>query len=382
MIVGGPSMKFYTIEVDEKVWNYLKKNAEPFKDTPNSVLNRIIFGKGSPPVSKISAPKASAPKIIPPPRPYEKQKPKIEIPLENDLTVDGIKLELEEQGSKENKILESTFNPTSLSESSESEDLQFELEDEFETDKKTGISFSGSIPTLKPDKDIDDFINELEKSNSSASIKDEFSNILDEISSDNGEWTEISITPKKDFDIDNQVSVTFKPESKEPDKITRPHLEQRHAKPPEKKKPMLVSFEDKLIYSLGERLKNQWGDFRQEGVGLLIFANKTVLCKFSKYDEKNAKWFWGVSQADRYAWSPQNWLALIFENEDHNTYSFLLFNSQESGVLFDQCKQATGDKYISMLTDDAYESLRIQEWRHLDLRNRKKALPLYNPNDE
>jgi len=37
-------MKMYTIEIDEKIWNYLKTHAEPFIDTPNSVLNKIIFG--------------------------------------------------------------------------------------------------------------------------------------------------------------------------------------------------------------------------------------------------------------------------------------------------------------------------------------------------
>jgi len=37
-------MQAYTMEIDEKVWNYLKSKAEPFEDTPNSVLNRILFG--------------------------------------------------------------------------------------------------------------------------------------------------------------------------------------------------------------------------------------------------------------------------------------------------------------------------------------------------
>ena len=37
-------MKMYTIEIDEKVWVYLQKHAEPFIDTPNSVLNQILFG--------------------------------------------------------------------------------------------------------------------------------------------------------------------------------------------------------------------------------------------------------------------------------------------------------------------------------------------------
>jgi hypothetical protein len=37
-------MQYHNIEVDERVWNYLKTKAEPFEDTPNSVLNRILFG--------------------------------------------------------------------------------------------------------------------------------------------------------------------------------------------------------------------------------------------------------------------------------------------------------------------------------------------------
>jgi hypothetical protein len=36
-------MQTYKIEIDEKVWNYLKSKAEPFEDTPNSVLNRILL---------------------------------------------------------------------------------------------------------------------------------------------------------------------------------------------------------------------------------------------------------------------------------------------------------------------------------------------------
>lgn len=37
-------MQTHKIEIDEKVWKYLKSKAEPFEDTPNSVLNRILFG--------------------------------------------------------------------------------------------------------------------------------------------------------------------------------------------------------------------------------------------------------------------------------------------------------------------------------------------------
>jgi len=37
-------MKMHRIEIDDKIWNHLKNFAEPFTDTPNSVLNRLLFG--------------------------------------------------------------------------------------------------------------------------------------------------------------------------------------------------------------------------------------------------------------------------------------------------------------------------------------------------
>ena len=35
----------YQIEVDQEVYNFLKNHAEPFKDTPNSVLRRLLLVK-------------------------------------------------------------------------------------------------------------------------------------------------------------------------------------------------------------------------------------------------------------------------------------------------------------------------------------------------
>ena len=37
-------MKMHRIEIDDKVWNHLKNFAEPFTDTPNSVLKQLLFG--------------------------------------------------------------------------------------------------------------------------------------------------------------------------------------------------------------------------------------------------------------------------------------------------------------------------------------------------
>ena len=50
-------MKMYSIEIDESVWRHLQKHAEPFIDTPNSVLNRILFGTSKKTANKESVPK-------------------------------------------------------------------------------------------------------------------------------------------------------------------------------------------------------------------------------------------------------------------------------------------------------------------------------------
>ncbi|MFZ3137744.1 MAG: hypothetical protein WA126_10190 [Thermodesulfovibrionales bacterium] len=40
-------MVSHKIEIDEETWQFLKKNAEPFEDTPNSVLKRLLIEKNN-----------------------------------------------------------------------------------------------------------------------------------------------------------------------------------------------------------------------------------------------------------------------------------------------------------------------------------------------
>lgn len=47
-------MKWHKIEVDEEVFGYLKKIAEPFVDTPNSVLRRELLRRESPTTTVVS----------------------------------------------------------------------------------------------------------------------------------------------------------------------------------------------------------------------------------------------------------------------------------------------------------------------------------------
>jgi hypothetical protein len=50
-------MKVHTIEIDDNVWCHLQKHAEPFIDTPNSVLNRLLLGNSKAPPQKDRASK-------------------------------------------------------------------------------------------------------------------------------------------------------------------------------------------------------------------------------------------------------------------------------------------------------------------------------------
>ena len=53
-------MKMHTIEIDENLWSYLQKHAEPFVDTPNSVLNRILFDTSNAPSPENRVPEIPA----------------------------------------------------------------------------------------------------------------------------------------------------------------------------------------------------------------------------------------------------------------------------------------------------------------------------------
>ena len=48
-------MRRYTIQVDEIIMNQLKRHAEPFVDTPNSVLHKLLFGTRAGTSSKASS---------------------------------------------------------------------------------------------------------------------------------------------------------------------------------------------------------------------------------------------------------------------------------------------------------------------------------------
>ena len=53
-------MKMFSIEIDESIWHYLQKHAEPFVDTPNSVLRRLLLGTSAEADVKEGAPEIAS----------------------------------------------------------------------------------------------------------------------------------------------------------------------------------------------------------------------------------------------------------------------------------------------------------------------------------
>ena len=63
-----------TIRVDDEIWAFLKKHAEPFEDTPNDVLKRLLLGSAAPiktsPSRALSANNSSASQTFRPDQEY------------------------------------------------------------------------------------------------------------------------------------------------------------------------------------------------------------------------------------------------------------------------------------------------------------------------
>ena len=61
-------MRMHTIDIDQGVLDYLKSQAEPFTDTPNDVLRRLLLGKtSSEKLAQFKPREASSPNLPPVP---------------------------------------------------------------------------------------------------------------------------------------------------------------------------------------------------------------------------------------------------------------------------------------------------------------------------
>lgn len=128
------------------------------------------------------------------------------------------------------------------------------------------------------------------------------------------------------------------------------------------RKPRNIENEKKLKLEVGKSLN--WGDFYLESQSVLRFniLDKSILCKYSSFSHYQKHWFWGVSYNMWNNWNENFYLALILENEDLISYSFILLNPKDSITLFSKCGDSGGDKKINLryFSDGC---LYLQEWK-------------------
>ena len=147
---------------------------------------------------------------------------------------------------------------------------------------------------------------------------------------------------------------------------------------PSKKKPRDVEREKQLKKSVGENLRREhnWGKCTLKNTVLEFHNSESkVLCKYSSKSE-NGTWFWGVGIKYWSEWDDNNYLALLMENEDQVSYSFLFLKSKDAIRLFERCGEDNrGEKKINLrLYKDG--RLHFQDWQDYDVRNDIRKIKL------
>jgi len=115
-----------------------------------------------------------------------------------------------------------------------------------------------------------------------------------------------------------------------------------------------------------------WGNPNLMGSSVITFPNsdKRVLCKYSSFSGEQRRWFWGVSKKYWKEWLKTDHLALLLQNEDLDTYSYLLLTSEEGSKLFAMCSESNGEKKINLRQYSADGKLHLQEWQEFDAESR------------
>lgn len=329
-------MKWYTIEIDERVWNHLKLHAEPFSDTPNSVLNKLLFGTWS---------KAS------------------------DSSSNRLSF-LYDMPKALSQILEVIYEVKKLGRSRAQA-------------TKIVAQRKGTAPQTVIDKycrqldkkayEIDRLLDEPNLAGFKALLKNKFVNHRDEIDSF---FQTLSVRSKG-----HPNGRTIDHSSTSVERLKPPAIKSTLTKDRKHREPNL---ETSLKNSLANCLKSEWGQFHWEGNSQLVFPNasKSVLCAYSSFYKKDARWFWGVSPKYWTNWEPQHYLALIMENEDGRSYSFILLDSRDVRVLLDRCGESDGHKKINMRIYKRDGEKRFIEWKEFEIEDRMKPLQLYQAQNE
>ena len=134
------------------------------------------------------------------------------------------------------------------------------------------------------------------------------------------------------------------------------------------KKPRNLKKERELKLAVGKKLN--WGDFHISSNSIIDFQNspKKILCNYSSYSSDYNRWFWGVSKKYWSEWDDNFYLALLMENEDKQSYSFLLLEPKDAIHLFPLCSESGGDKKINLRLYKSDSLLHLQEWQEYDVK--------------
>ncbi|ACL04918.1 hypothetical protein Dalk_3228 [Desulfatibacillum aliphaticivorans] len=308
-------MKKYTIEIDEIIMSYLKEKAEPFVDTPNTVLHKLLF----------------------------------------NTSTDSIELKFSEVRDKGRM-------PKALSQTLEV--IEEVVKNHHSRPKATMIVAERNRTATQTV--IDKYCRQLGKSASEVDL------LLREPGLHGFQSILLSKFPK----YRDVIMSLFNNLNKEENEMEQPvQVQEYYPKPiASDRKKRDTALEASLKYALGERLKDQFGLFELKGQSQLVFDGVRVLCKFSSFHDDKSRWFWGVSKSYWQSWEPTDLLALIMENEDRDSYSFILLSSDEAQDLFNLCSESAGEKKINMRIYSNDNVVRIQEWKEFDVVVRSQSL--------
>lgn len=316
-------MKHYTIEIDELIMNFLKEKAEPFVDTPNTVLHKLLLKDSSfkkeldfnRPSFKATMPKALSQTLE----------------VINTIVIEG------KTRQEATKIVADRNNTAPQT-----------IIDKYcrQLGKK-----AGEIDLLLSESGMAGFISIL---------VDNFPKHKETIV---GFFTSLQIGEEK---MNHAI------QQKE---LTRPQaqLQRLGTSTPDRKK-RDTELESALKLSLGKKLQTQFGIFTRKGQSQLIFNKARVLSKFSSFHDDQSRWFWGVSKVYWKNWKPTDYLSLIMENEDSDGYSYILMDSAEAQDIFNECSESAGEKKINMRIYADDEIMRFQELKEFDVEGRLQPL--------
>lgn len=314
---------WYKIEIDDKVMAHLKKEADPFVDTPNSVLHKLLFNTKKKEIKHVAV---SASEHKRTPRALSQTLEVIyEVVVNGNTRQKATRIVANRYKIATQTVLDKYCRQ--LGKRSDEIDMLL---------KEPGLK--GLCTAL-----VDKF----------PSHRNEVNTFIDSIRSDG-----MQVDP----DIQNTSSrqLIHRP-------CTKPNT-------PSNRKKRNIELENRLKCAVGDDLRDRFGSFQITGQSELTYGTTRVICKYSSFHPDQSRWFWGVSKTYWNSWGSEDYLALILEDEDETRFSYVLLDSDETKRLLDVCSQSNEEKKINMRKYASDGLIRFQELQDFDLQKRIRAL--------